>query len=411
MKVGEGMESIIPGSGSLGFGIVSGMFIPLGKVIGRDGFTYETRLAELKQEELANLLMKGDIHRSEISLFKKENYESLKVIEKLAYEEESMKIKSETAYQISEILNSLNPVSNVISVERKEMLDILFVKGLSPEDIINYDISETERIYLAEKIVGRNLNDLEGNAILTSHFAESESGFISRVSTKYRILDSVGFSQNEIDSFLRSGISGVSKEYIDSFNLPLERTFEKLKEIYLSNPIMGGLKTSQSIEEKISTGKLTLEDVLDIGRTRVVFDSLEDLKNAVQKIRDNFELIPNQEKNLFNNPTSLGYRGYHFVVNMNGKPIEIQLQTKNINAIAETEQIHQLYKANKLKNKEFVYEKKTYSFTTMQFEKLKYYYKSMYEYAYQLDRGLKPTKPSYPEGLPLELRIEKLPNE
>jgi len=122
----------------------------------------------------------------------------------------------------------------------------------------------------------------------------------------------------------KSLISNPSIEkHRESFTEALNETLTKVKKL-IPGEAYGRIKSRESILEKIGRKKITLQDMTDIAGIRVVVNSMDDLHRAVKVVRNNFQVI--QEEDYIKYPNK-GYRSYHFIIMVKGKPIELQIRT------------------------------------------------------------------------------------
>lgn len=96
--------------------------------------------------------------------------------------------------------------------------------------------------------------------------------------------------------------------------------------------VEGRVKSSSSLSEKLIRTNYSLSKVADGMGLRVTTDSLQNLYKAVSDIRSTYKIT--EEDNKINNPTGGIYRAYHFTAEIEGKPTELQVRTKNQSRLA-----------------------------------------------------------------------------
>lgn len=183
-------------------------------------------------------------------------------------------------------------------------------------------------------------------------------------------------------------------EYRNQFKEPVFVAERKLKRLFPGRGVSSRIKTEDSIIEKLQRRKISLDEMTDIGGVRVIFPDLQSLTSGIDKIRNNFQVI--QEENYIDKPKQ-GYRSYHFLIEVNGLPIELQFKTIRMLEWSEFGHTHfPVYKSeSELKQ---LYGKNYKKLT-------KYYYKMSEHYALS-DVGKQLKRPHVPTlwktvGLPM----------
>lgn len=102
-------------------------------------------------------------------------------------------------------------------------------------------------------------------------------------------------------------------------------------------------KTPFSIVKKLVDKRLTdpKKGLSDLIGTTIATEDYADLVVVRNQIRKGVLGKVIEEENMYNEPKS-GYRAYHFIVEVNGTPVEIQLKTKRMKAVNEYS--HEPYK-------------------------------------------------------------------
>jgi ppGpp synthetase/RelA/SpoT-type nucleotidyltranferase len=101
-----------------------------------------------------------------------------------------------------------------------------------------------------------------------------------------------------------------------------------------------GLKGQLRAQQKIGTYKGDASQLLDISGSRVVFDNLSDVYNALKYVRNKYKVV--YFKDRFVEPTNSGFRDLLLNIRAkNGHIIEIRISTKQIEKISALE--HRVY--------------------------------------------------------------------
>jgi ppGpp synthetase/RelA/SpoT-type nucleotidyltranferase len=151
---------------------------------------------------------------------------------------------------------------------------------------------------------GSILANLAGKKFLKAKNPSSAASVLNWVQTRFK-------NPEDIESYRSS--------FQDVFN----KTLLKFQQIFPGG-VSGRIKSSESIIEKLGRRNKKIEELTDIAGIRVVFLTLDALYSGLDKIRSKFNVI--EEENYINQPRK-GYRSYHLIIMVEGKPIEIQLKT------------------------------------------------------------------------------------
>ena len=181
--------------------------------------------------------------------------------------------------------------------------------------------------------------------------------------------------------------------YRNLYAEPLDYATRKLEKLF-PGKVSSRLKTAESIAEKLHRRNLDITETTDIAGARVIFTNVDSLFAGLTKIRNNFDVV--QEENYIEKPKG-NYRSYHLLVNVSGLPIEIQLKTnrqlewgeighKELPLYKSREELQSLYGKN--------------------LKKLEKYYNRMSAHYYFSDIGQKLKRPKVPSiwkrlGLPM----------
>jgi ppGpp synthetase/RelA/SpoT-type nucleotidyltranferase len=149
--------------------------------------------------------------------------------------------------------------------------------------------------------------------------------------------------------------------------------------------ITGRIKESNSVLHKLGVSKemSDVNDLYDISGVRAMAKDIGGVQEAMDYVRNNYDVI--SEKNNIDQDRH-GYRSYHAIVMKDGIKHEIQIRTVNQETWANwthdnfykpaTKRLMKFYNTNK--------------------EVITSYSVGMSKYFYELDLGLKPTKPDCP---------------
>lgn len=139
----------------------------------------------------------------------------------------------------------------------------------------------------------------------------------------------------------------------DKMDVELDEFVSKLRKIAPSDSkIYGRTKTPYSILNKLVNSRLLDEKrgLKDLVGTTVAFDSFDDLTKFKKRVEKGVFGKVVEFDDYYENPND-GYRAYHFIVEQNGTPIELQLKTdrmKQINVLS-----HDAYK-NKVLDRDYL---------------------------------------------------------
>jgi ppGpp synthetase/RelA/SpoT-type nucleotidyltranferase len=139
----------------------------------------------------------------------------------------------------------------------------------------------------------------------------------------------------------------------DKMDVELDEFVSKLRKVAPSDSkIYGRTKTPYSILNKLVNSRLLDEKrgLKDLVGTTVAFDSFDDLTKFKKRVEKGVFGKVVEFDDYYENPND-GYRAYHFIVEQNGTPIELQLKTdrmKQINVLS-----HDAYK-NKVLDRDYL---------------------------------------------------------
>jgi ppGpp synthetase/RelA/SpoT-type nucleotidyltranferase/SAM-dependent methyltransferase len=115
-------------------------------------------------------------------------------------------------------------------------------------------------------------------------------------------------------------------EHVASYHPILTKAVDQLATLLPGLPVGGRLKETASLAEKLQRKGKPIEEIEDIAGARVTFGSIEEQRAAVERVRRTFQV--RTEDDYLTQPKA-GYRSYHLTVEVDGRPVEIQLRTQN----------------------------------------------------------------------------------
>ena len=187
---------------------------------------------------------------------------------------------------------------------------------------------------------------------------------------------------------LSAGCQTTSVSYIEAYRLtflpPMQETNVELRGLF--PPERGyeckcRLKKTASMQEKvIRKGYAGVEDITDIAGCRVVLPCFSDIPKVDDAVQKHFQVV--ERVNLLEDKRGSGYRAVHYLVEKNGKIVEIQLQTVR-QAIWGSLSYHWVYKGPYRES-----------------EGVKRYLLNLSRAIYALDMGEETVLPEPPPGLP-----------
>ena len=121
--------------------------------------------------------------------------------------------------------------------------------------------------------------------------------------------------------------------HVMTFFGPLSKTVEQLATLFPGVPVAGRLKETAALAGKLAVKDGPVDGVGDVAQARVSFETLDDAQAAVARVRRSFSVT--SEDDFLSRPKTSGYRGYHFGVDVDGQPVEVQLRTDRQNRWAD----------------------------------------------------------------------------
>ena len=208
------------------------------------------------------------------------------------------------------------------------------------------------------------------------------------------------WAKNKDRSDLKGWDTTHIKAHVESHEEMQPKVEHKLKRIYPKAEVTGRTKELPSavgkIKKKNKDEPFTHYDMQDISGTRVTVKDIKSEKDALVKLRKNFKII--EVEDYVSHPNKANYRSIHAIIEYNGKPVELQIRTKNQTIWADWG--HDTLYKNTEKTKKRLGEKG--------WKQANAYSKDMAEYYYAKDRGIKANKPQLPSEL--KGKVKEMPD-
>ena len=148
------------------------------------------------------------------------------------------------------------------------------------------------------------------------------------------------------------------KNYINTFIEPLD---DELKIINVEYEILGRAKHFYSIHNKMKLKNITFSEIFDQFAIRIIVDKVKDCYMVLGLIHQKYTPLQDRFKDYIAMPKSNGYQSIHTTVfGKEGKMVEVQIRTKEMNQIAEIGvAAHWIYKdkSDQIERKEKILEK------------------------------------------------------
>ena len=148
------------------------------------------------------------------------------------------------------------------------------------------------------------------------------------------------------------------KNYINTFIEPLD---DELKIINVEYEILGRAKHFYSIHNKMKLKNITFSEIFDQFAIRIIVDKVKDCYLVLGLIHQKYTPLQDRFKDYIAMPKSNGYQSIHTTVfGKEGKMVEVQIRTKEMNQIAEIGvAAHWIYKdkSDQIQRKEKILEK------------------------------------------------------
>ena len=137
---------------------------------------------------------------------------------------------------------------------------------------------------------------------------------------------------------------GPRREIVEEIKDSIEFRLEKEG---ISAEVTGREKHLWSIYQKMKAKKKSFREIMDVFAFRIVVDSVDDCYRTLGVVHNLFKPVPGEFKDYIAIPKVNGYQSLHnILVGMHGVPIEIQIRTRDMDAMANFGiAAHWLYKS------------------------------------------------------------------
>lgn len=123
------------------------------------------------------------------------------------------------------------------------------------------------------------------------------------------------------------------EEYIDKLKIILK---QRLSEIHIDAKVEGRAKHFFSIFKKMTTKDKSIEEIFDLRAIRIITSEIKDCYGVLGIVHTLWPPIPGRFKDYIATPKTNFYQSLHTtVIGPDGKPLEVQIRTKDMNRIAE----------------------------------------------------------------------------
>jgi GTP pyrophosphokinase len=123
------------------------------------------------------------------------------------------------------------------------------------------------------------------------------------------------------------------EEYIEKLKIILK---QRLSEIQIDAKVEGRAKHFYSIFRKMVTKDKSIDEIFDIRAIRIITSEIKDCYGVLGIVHTLWPPIPGRFKDYIATPKTNFYQSLHTtVIGPDGKPLEVQIRTKDMNRIAE----------------------------------------------------------------------------
>lgn len=130
----------------------------------------------------------------------------------------------------------------------------------------------------------------------------------------------------------RAAARGPRREIVDEIKDSIEVRLEKEG---ITSEVAGREKHLWSIYQKMKAKKKSFREIMDVFAFRIVVDSVDDCYRTLGVVHNLFKPVPGEFKDYIAIPKVNGYQSLHnILVGMHGLPIEVQIRTKDMDAMA-----------------------------------------------------------------------------
>jgi GTP diphosphokinase / guanosine-3',5'-bis(diphosphate) 3'-diphosphatase len=123
------------------------------------------------------------------------------------------------------------------------------------------------------------------------------------------------------------------EEYIEKLKIILK---QRLSEIHIDAKIEGRAKHFYSIHKKMTTKDKSFHEIFDLRAIRIITDEIRDCYGVLGIVHTLWPPVPGRFKDYVATPKTNFYQSLHTtVIGPDGKPLEVQIRTRDMNRIAE----------------------------------------------------------------------------
>lgn len=151
-------------------------------------------------------------------------------------------------------------------------------------------------------------------------------------------LEDLAFKYLEPDIYLNIGkkVAQNRKQRIQTIEEVKKTIQTELEKIKLPGEVLGRPKHYCSIYYKMQRKDISFEDVMDLSGVRIITDSVQNCYGALGVIHSQWTPIPGEFDDYIAMPKPNMYQSLHTaVIGPHGKPLEVQIRTKEMHHIAE----------------------------------------------------------------------------
>ncbi|MBX7058173.1 MAG: bifunctional (p)ppGpp synthetase/guanosine-3',5'-bis(diphosphate) 3'-pyrophosphohydrolase [Leptospirales bacterium] len=151
-------------------------------------------------------------------------------------------------------------------------------------------------------------------------------------------LEDLAFSRLNPDEFsaIEATLAQSRHDREEFINTIKKVLFQRLQEIHISARIEGRAKHTFSIHQKMIQQEKRLSEIYDLRGIRIIVNEMRDCYGALGIVHTLWPPIQGRFKDYIAMPKNNGYQSLHTtVVGPDGKPLEIQIRTQEMNEVAD----------------------------------------------------------------------------
>jgi GTP pyrophosphokinase len=249
-------------------------------------------------------------------------------------------IENEFGKEISEIVDGVLNLTNTKYKSKNEQRAASFRKMIQISTLKDIRVIFVK---LADRLHNmRTLKYLSKEKQLTK--AKETSELYAPIAHKlglYNIkseLEDLSFKFLDNENYLKiAQLLGEKKTERDEF---IDHTLKDLNalltKVNVNGKVLGRAKHIYSIYEKMKKSNKNFDDLFDLTAFRIIVDKIEECYLVLGVIHSQYKALPGRFKDYISLPKPNGYQSLHTaVISPQGKKIEIQIRTEEMNLIAE----------------------------------------------------------------------------